>query len=105
LRLRRRLDYLAVRKRDVVGQLCALGRKADGAAAVHVASAVDERIEHDVEELVRELKRWLLCAGRGFAREQRERVSEIGVGEGEQRQERRRKRGVGVEEIIDGACH
>jgi hypothetical protein len=44
LRLGRRLDYLAVRKRDVVGQLCALGRKADGAAAERVAAPVDERL-------------------------------------------------------------
>jgi len=101
-RLGRRLEDLAVRERDVVGQFLPLGRKADGAAVIHVASAIDERIEHDVEELIGELKASLLRPGRRFARKKRQRIGEIGAGEGEQRQERRRERRV-VEEIIDGA--
>ena len=101
-RLGRRLEDLAVRERDVVGQFLPLGRKADGAAVIHVASAIDERIEHDVEELIGELKAGLLRPGRRFARKKRQRIGEIGAGEGEQRQERRRERRV-VEEIIDGA--
>jgi hypothetical protein len=44
------------------------GRKADGAAANRVAAPIDERIEHDVKELVGELERALLRAGRRFAR-------------------------------------
>ena len=99
--LRRRLEYLAVRKRDVVGQFFALGRKTDGAAAIHVASAINERIEHDVEELIGELEASLLRPGRRFARKKRQRIGEIGVGEREERQERRRERRI-VEEIIDG---
>ena len=44
----------------------------------------------------------MLRPGRHLAREQRERIAEIGAGEGKERQERRRERRV-VEEIIDGA--
>jgi hypothetical protein len=72
------------------------------ALPIHAASAVDERIEHEVEELVGELEPSSLRTRRHLAREQRERIAEIGAGEGEQRQERRRERRV-VEEIIDGA--
>src|SRR5262249_16680330 len=79
-RRRRRFQYLCISERDVVGQLCALRRKADGAATERVASAVDERIEHDAEELVGKLERALLRAGRGLAGELRQRIAEIGPG-------------------------
>src|SRR5215472_4398143 len=65
LEARRLFQYLCVGEGDVVGQLCALGRKADRGAAERVASAVNEGIEHDAEELVGELERALLRAGRG----------------------------------------
>src|SRR5262249_5978049 len=100
-RLRRRFQYLCISERDVVRQLCALRRKPDRGAAERVASAVDERIEHDAEELVAELERALLRAGRRFAREQRERVGEIGAGEIEQGEEIRRQRAAVVEECVD----
>ena len=85
-RLRRRLEQLGVGERDVVGQLFALGRKAERRAAGprDAVAAVDERIEHDAEELVGQLERRLLRAGRGFAGEQRERVAEIAAGEPEE---------------------
>jgi hypothetical protein len=54
LRLRRLFQYLCISERDVLGQLCARGRKADGAATADAASAVDEGIEHDAEELMAE---------------------------------------------------
>jgi hypothetical protein len=84
-RLRRRLEDLGVGERDIVGHLFALRRKAERRAAGtgEAAAAIDERIEHDAEELVPELKRDLLAAGRSFAREERQRVGEIAAGQPE----------------------
>src|SRR5262249_38084682 len=90
--LGRLFQYLRTGKRDVVGKLFALRRKADGAAANRIAASVHERIQHDVEELIGELKGALLRAGRGFAREQRQRIGEIGSREPEDRDERGRQR-------------
>jgi len=86
-RLGRRLEHLGVSERDVLRQFFALGRKADGAATIDAASAVDEGIEHDPEELVGELERALLRAGRRFAGEQRQRIGEIAAGETEEGEE------------------
>jgi hypothetical protein len=70
LLLRGLFEELCVSERDVLGQFFARGRKADGAAtAADAAAAVDEGIEHDAEELVGELERALLRAGRSFARQ------------------------------------
>src|SRR2546430_12606891 len=63
--------------------------------------AVDERIEHDAEDLVGQLERRLLRAGRSFPREQRERVAEIDAGEPEDVRERGRQRAAVVEERVD----
>jgi hypothetical protein len=84
-RLRRRLEHLGISERDVVGQLFALRRKAErrDVGAAEPGAAVDEGIEHDAEELIRQLERTLLAAGRGFAGEQRQRIGEIGAGETE----------------------
>jgi hypothetical protein len=64
-RLRWRLEHLGVAERDVVRQRFALGRKAQRGAgrAGNAASAVNEGIEHDAEELVRHLKCALLRPG------------------------------------------
>jgi hypothetical protein len=101
LRLRRLFQYLGVSERDVLRQLFARGRKTDGAATTDAASAVDEGIEHDAEELVGELKPNLLRAGRGFSGEQRERIAETDAGEPEDGDESRWQRAAVVEEGIE----
>jgi len=68
-RFRRLFQYFRVGERDVVAQLLALGGKADRAPAEGLASAIDEGIEHDAEELVGQLERRLLRPGRCFARQ------------------------------------
>jgi hypothetical protein len=57
-RLRRRLEQLGVGQRDVLRQVFALRRKAERGAggARDAAPAIDEGIEHDPKELIRELK-------------------------------------------------
>src|SRR5262249_21568524 len=99
----RRLEHLGVSKRDVVGQVFALGRKAERAAAAGAerVAAVDEGIEHDAEELVCQLERRLLRAGRRFAREQRERAAEIDAAEGADARECRRQGAAIVEERVE----
>src|SRR5262249_30720086 len=99
-RLRRLLQQLGIGEREVLGQLFALRRKSDG-ATINLVPAVDERIEHDAEKLVGQLERHLLAAGRSFAREQRERVGEIGAGEAEDGRERGRQRAAVVEEGVE----
>ena len=65
--LGRRLEQLGIGEGDVVRQLFALGRKADGTATVDRVAAIDEGVEHDAEELVRQLER-ALAARRSQAR-------------------------------------
>src|SRR5262245_40802765 len=52
---RRSLEHLGIGERDVVGQRLALWRKAQRRPirTADAAAAVDERIEHEAEELVR----------------------------------------------------
>src|SRR5262249_61949932 len=86
------------------GRLSGPGGNAARAATADAAervAAVDEGIEHDAEELVGELERDLLAAGRRFAREQRERVGEIGAGEAEDGHEVGRQRAAVVEEGVE----
>ena len=54
----RRLHHLRIGERDVVGQQLALGREAErrAARAADAAPAIDERIEHQAEELVHQLE-------------------------------------------------
>jgi hypothetical protein len=68
-RFRRLFQYFRVGERDVVAQLLALRGKADRAPAEGLASAINERIEHDIEELVGELERSLLRTSRRLARQ------------------------------------
>src|SRR5262249_56916847 len=91
-RLRRGLEHLGVGEGDVVRKVLALGRKAErGTASPRDAvPAVDEGIEHDAEELVGQLERALLRAGRSFSGEERQRVAEIDAGEPEEVRERSR---------------
>jgi hypothetical protein len=99
----RRLRHLGIGERDVLGQLRALGRKAERrcAGASDGTAAVDERIEHQAEELAAELERAFLRAGRCLAREQRQRIGEIAAGEAEERAEVGRQRAAIVEEAVD----
>jgi hypothetical protein len=64
--------------------------------ATDSAAAIDEGIEHQVDELVAELETDLLRAGCGFARKLIQATGEIAAGEAEQRQESRRQ-------VIDSA--
>src|SRR5262249_61168787 len=73
----------------------------DGTATVERVAAIDEGVEHDAEELVGQLERALLRAGRRLAREQRERVGEVGAGETEDGHERGRQRAAIVEERVE----
>ena len=84
-RLGRRLEHRGIGERDLGRHGVALGRKAERGVigAADAAAAIDERIEHQVEELVGELEADLLRAGRGFAGELRERIGEIAAGEAE----------------------
>ena len=66
------------------------------------AAAIDEGIEHQVEELVGELEGDFLRAGRGFAGKPVQRCGEIVAGEVEERHEGRRQRASIVEEVVDG---
>ena len=70
--------------------------------AADAAAAIDEGIEHQVEELVGELEADLLRAGRGFAGKLVQRSGEIVAGEAEERHEGRRQRAAVVEEVVDG---
>ena len=100
----RRLHRLGIGQREGVGHLRPLGGEADrrSAGAAHATASVDERIEHQVEELAAQLERTLLRAGRGFARQQRKRVGEIAAGEAEDGEEAGRQRAAVVEERVDG---
>jgi hypothetical protein len=101
---RRRLEHRGIGEGDVGGQRrVALGGKAErGAArAGDAAASVDERIEHQVEELAPHLEAGLLRAGRGLAGELRERVAEIGAGQSEDGDEAGRQRAAVVEEAVE----
>ena len=65
------------------------------------AASVDERIEHQVEELAPHLEAGLLRAGGGLAGERRERVAEIGAGQSEDGDEAGRQRAAVVEEAVE----
>src|SRR5262249_1706477 len=65
------------------------------------ATAVDEGIEHQVEELVGELEGDLLRTGRGFAGELVQGSGEIVTGKVEERHEGRRQRAAVVEKVVD----
>ena len=69
--------------------------------AADAAAPVDERIEHQVRELVGELEADLLRAGCGFARELRERIGEIAPGQAEQSREAGRQCAVVDEKALD----
>src|SRR5262249_15353227 len=83
----------------------ALGREAKRGAARAGKSGptVNERIEHEVEELALHLEADLLRAGRCFAGDLRERVAEIGASEPEDGDETGRQRAAVVEEIVERA--
>ena len=68
-RLGRRLEHRGIGKRDLRRHAFALGRKAERrmVGAADPAAAIDEGIEHQVEELVAELEADLLRAGCGLA--------------------------------------
>src|SRR3954467_6922223 len=72
-----------------------------GPGAPGPATSVDERIEHQVEELAPHLEAGLLRAGRGLAGELRERVAEIGAGQSEDRDEAGRQRAAVVEKAVE----
>src|SRR4030095_6707091 len=70
-------------------------------AATDASAAVDERIEHDAEELGHELERALLRAGGDLAREPRQRIGEIAAGQAEYARAARRQSDTAVEEMVD----
>src|SRR4029077_11984571 len=82
----RRAQHLGVGKRDVLRQRLALGRERArlSKGAADTAAPIDERIEHQREELAHQLERALLRAGRGFAGKQRESIGQITARELEQ---------------------
>src|SRR5262249_61337782 len=65
------------------------------------APAVDERTGQVAEDLIGEWKRRLLTAGRGLARDQRQRVGEVAAGESEDADEAGRQRAAVVEETVE----
>ena len=81
--LRRRLgEDRGLSERDVGRQVCLLvGREADRTTtAADIAAAIDERIEHQFEKFVRQLKHGAFGAGRRFTVELRERIAERAAG-------------------------
>ena len=102
---RRRLEHRGIGERDFVGDGFALGCEADRGPAEpgRAVAAVDERIEHEPEELVAHLECDLLAAGRGFAGELAQRIGEIAAGEAEYADEAGRQRAAVVEEAVERA--
>src|SRR5262249_29317495 len=102
-RLGRRLEHLGISERDVLRQRFALRRKAERGAsgARDAAAAIDEGIEHDPEELVRELEPALLWAGRGLAGKLAQRIAQARAGEIVQVREIGWQRASIVEDTID----
>src|SRR5262249_50851616 len=81
----------------------ALGGKAERrmVGAADAAAAIDEGIEHHVQELVGELEGDLLRAGRGFAGKLVQGSDEIAAGQPIERHECGRQRAAVVEEVVD----
>jgi len=69
--------------------------------AANPAAAIDEGIEHHVQELVGELEGDLLRAGRGLAGKLVEGSGEIAAGQPIERHECGRQRAAVVEEVVD----
>jgi hypothetical protein len=92
--------------RDVRRHGVALGREAERGVigAADAAAAIDEGIEHQVEELVAELETDLLRAGRGFAGKLVQGSGEIGAGQPIERHECWRQRAAVVEEVVNRAA-
>src|SRR5262249_57510617 len=84
------------------GQWMSHGNKAESRSGDDTdgAAAIDERIEHQAEELALHLEADLLRAGCGFAGKLRERVTETGAREIEDRKEIGRQCATAVEENI-----
>ena len=75
-----------------------LGGKADGAAATRAQPAlpaVDERVEHEREELVRQLERCTFGAGPGFTVQLRQCIEQGRTGKVAEAEELRRQRRIG----------
>src|SRR5262245_29362465 len=66
-----------------------------------MVSSIDEGIEHDAEKLSGELEAHLLRPGRRLAREECERIGEIGAGETEDGEEVGWQRAAIVEEGVE----
>src|SRR4029453_19406141 len=64
------------------------------------ATAIDEGIEHQVEELAAELECRGLCAGRSLSGNLVEGSGEIATGEAKERHEGRRQRAAVVKEVV-----
>ena len=102
-RHRRRFEHRGIGQRDLVRDGLALGRKRDcrPAASRGAVASIDERIEHEPEELVADLECALLRAGRGFAGELAQRIGEIAAGESEHADEAGWQRAAVVEEAVE----
>src|SRR5215831_15157348 len=98
-----RLEYRGIGMRDVRRHGFAFGRKAERrvVGAADPAAAIDEGIEHHVQELVGELECHLLCAGRGLAGKLVQGIDEIAAGQPIERHECWRQRAAVVEEVVD----
>src|SRR5262249_26192853 len=102
-RRRRPLQHRGVGVRDVRRHGFALGRKAERrmVGAADPAAAIDEGIEHYVQELVGELEPDFLRAGRGLAGKLVQGSDEIAAGQPIERHECGRQRAAVVEEVVD----
>src|SRR5262245_17591859 len=102
-RRRALLEHLGIGERDVLRQVFALWRKAERRVidAADAAAAVDERIKHQVQELIGELEANLLRVGGGFTGELAQRVGEIGAAQGKEVLEIGGQGAAAVEEIVD----
>ena len=100
----RSFEHRGIGQCDLRWGVVARGRKAKRRVicAADATAAIDEGIEHQIEELVGELECDLLRAGRGFAGKLVQGVGEIVAGEVEERHEGRRQRASVVEEVVDG---
>jgi hypothetical protein len=77
------------------------GEAASAACATDEAAAIDERIKHQSEKFVGELKRRALAASRGFAIKLCERICKRPAGQAKNVDEGRRQRGAGIKEIVE----
>jgi hypothetical protein len=88
---------------DLVGwQVRLLLRRKAGhrPAEAAIAAAIDERIEHQIEEFVGQLKHRALGAGRRLAVELRQRIRQVAAGQSEQIRKVGRQRAAGIEEVV-----